>query len=511
MSGIPSVHAEKRGDCMIIEALCYAGYLLAAASFCGKYLGASDFCALHDFDESHDFDKSHKKEWLFFLLSLAGGLLVNMVNLWYPGMYILYSMLNHIIFIGLVLVLFRADREKKVLAASMLLVVRTLVVSFCESGLSCLALFLRHTITKVPEPFLHEREGILILCVSSAAAVWALCLVSKRAAPIFSSKMGKFSSKTGEFSRKIGKFSWQAGKFSGRSAKFSSRSGKWYIVLAVPLFLIVAVVDVANWGASNGIMIRSGGRMGLYYDQMFSHAEICVLTLLSMFAAGFYVFGMVRIDLEQRKSSRYHSQIAVYQMMAEQYRQTERLRHDMKNHIIALSGLYQSNEWGKMGHYLEHLESAGLEADGDLTGSKAVDALLYGKRQRAKKEAVKWECDVHIPHTSGIREFDLCIIFGNLLDNALEACERMPGERRFVKIQAKMVKKCFLLEIKNSMDRAEKRQAGFTCKDNPQEHGIGLLNVSDVVQRYNGAMKTEAEDGIFSVSILLPQKDSART
>lgn len=489
MSGIPSVHAEKRGDRMIIEALCYAGYLLAAASFCGKYLGASDFCALHDFDESHDFnkshdfDKSHKKEWLFVLLSLAGGLLVNMVNLWNPGMYILYSMLSHIIFIGLVLALFRADREKKVLAASMLLIVRTLVVSFWESGLSCLALFLRHTITKVPEPFLHEREGILILCVSSAAAVWALCLVSKRAAPIFSSKTGKFSGK----------------------------SGKWYIVLAVPLLLIVAVVDVANWGASNGIMIRSGGRMGLYYDQMFSHAEICVLTLLSMFAAGFYVFGMVRIDLEQRKSSRYHSQIAVYQMMAEQYRQTERLRHDMKNHIIALSGLYQSNEWGKMGHYLEHLESAGLEADGDLTGSKAVDALLYGKRQRAKKEAVKWECDVHIPHTSGIREFDLCIIFGNLLDNALEACERMPGERRFVKIQAKMVKKCFLLEIKNSMDRAEKRQAGFTCKDNPQEHGIGLLNVSDVVQRYNGAMKTEAEDGIFSVSILLPQKDPART
>ena len=87
----------------------------------------------------------------------------------------------------------------------------------------------------------------------------------------------------------------------------------------------------------------------------------------------------------------------------------------------------------------------------------------------------------------------------------------MSEGRRFVKIQAKMVKKCFLLEIKNSMDRAEKRQAGFTCKDNPQEHGIGLLNVSDVVQRYNGAMKTEAEDGIFSVSILLPQKDPART
>lgn len=67
--------------------------------------------------------------------------------------------------------------------------------------------------------------------------------------------------------------------------------------------MIVAMYDVASLGASNGIMVRSGGSMGLYYDQLFSFAEFLVLDLLSLAATGFYVFGMNRIYLEQEKST----------------------------------------------------------------------------------------------------------------------------------------------------------------------------------------------------------------
>lgn len=124
---------------------------------------------------------------------------------------------------------------------------------------------------------------------------------------------------------------------------------------------------------------------------------------------------------------------------------------------------------------------------------------------------------MQIPRASGISEFDLCVIFGNLLDNALEACERMSGEDRFIHMQAGMAKTYFLLEIKNStdstvsFDATEKRKAGMTQKGNTIEHGIGLQNVSDVVDQYNGSMNIEVEDGIFTVAILLPRRDPART
>ena len=209
---------------------------------------------------------------------------------------------------------------------------------------------------------------------------------------------------------------------------FCGKRGKWYLILAVPLLVIVAMYDVASLGASYGVMVRSGGNMGLYYDQLFSFAEFLVLDLLSIAATGFYVFGMNRIYLEQEKSGQYHSQIAVYKMLAEQYRQSERLRHDMKNHIIALSALSRNREWEKIDGYLRNMGDIVLDAGGDMTGNKAVDALLYQKRKRAEEENIKWECDVQMPKGCCINEFDMCVLFGNILDNALNACGRMQSD-----------------------------------------------------------------------------------
>lgn len=285
---------------------------------------------------------------------------------------------------------------------------------------------------------------------------------------------------------------------------------KWYAILALPLVMIITVFNVANWGASHGIMVRSGGSMGIYYDQIFSNAGFLVLALLSMAAAGFYVFGMNRIYFEQEKVSRYHSQVAIYKMLTEQYRQSERLRHDMKNHVIALSALFRNKEWEKMGDYLKNMEGSSLEDGGDMTGSKAVDALLYQKRKLANEKNIKWECDMQMPKECSVSEFDLCVLFGNILDNALEACGRMRcDENCFINIQAKTVKKCFLIEVKNSVNMMEKNTTGFTAKENPREHGIGLLNVGDVVHEYNGVLHTESENGIFITSVLIPLNDAA--
>ena len=442
---------------ILIAAPCYMGYLCMADKFCKKNL-----------------DASKKNELLFVILSFVGWLMSNIASRWFLVPYIFFVMVEHMLFMGLVLLLFRESWEKKILVVSVLITVMTLVSTFFTSFLSCLVLFFQHTMKMVSEPFLSEWETGVIGDASYCFVIFAVYQISGYMEPVFCGK------------RK-----------------------KWYVILALPLIMIITVFDVANWGASHGIMVRSGGSTGVYYDQIFSYAGFLVLTLLSMFVAGFYVFGMNRIYFEQEKSSQYHSQVAVYKMLAEQYRQSERLRHDMKNHVIVLSALSQNQEWEKIDDYLRNMEDIVLDTGGDMTGNKAVDALLYQKRKRAEEENIKWECDVQMPKGCCINEFDLCVLFGNILDNALEACRRMQnGECRFVNIQAKTVKKCFLLEVKNSMDRMEKYTDGFTNKGDSQEHGIGLLNVGDVVNRYNGAVHKEAEKGIFVISILMPLNDA---
>jgi len=443
---------------ILIMAPCYLGYLCMADKFCKKYLRAS-----------------RKNELLFVMLSFCGWLFINIVSRRYPVPQILYAMLCNILFMGLVLLLFQAGWEKKILAASMLMIIRRTVENIVESLFICLALFCKHTIKKIPEPFLSEWESNVIGYAGWCMVALALYGGSKHLIAVFHGK-----------------------------------PEKWYAMLAIPLLVLITVFDVATWGACNGIMVRSGGNMGLYFDQIFSHTEFVVLAVLFMSITGVYVFGMNRIYLEQEKSSRYHSQIAFYKMLAEQYSQSERLRHDMKNHIIALSALSRNKEWEKIDHYLKNMECSALDAGEDMTGNKAVDALLYQKRKRAEEEKINWDCDVQMPKGCSINEFDLCVLFGNILDNALEACGRMQCvECRFINIQAKTVKKCFLLEVKNSMDMTEKCADGFTNKGDSQEHGIGLLNVGDVVKKYNGVVNIEAEKGIFVISILMPFPDTA--
>jgi len=450
---------NRISDCVdiLIVLPFYLGYLWAADKFCKKFLGASP-----------------KREWLFLILSFCGWLLNNILCRLYAMPYIFGALSSRICFMALVLLLFQSGWEKKILAASVLMLTASLAAETCDSFLSCLVLLYLHIVKNIPKPFFTDLESGLLSGIGCCFAVWVIYRMSGQLEPVFRDK------------RK-----------------------KWYVMLAVPLLVIITVYEVAGWGASNGIMVRSGGSMGLYYDQIFSQAGFLVLMFLSMAAAWTYVFGMNRIYLEQEKSDRYHSQIAVYKMLAERHRQSERLRHDIKNHIIALTALSRNKEWEKIDKYLESMGDIALDTGGDMTGNKVVDALLYQKKKQAEEAGIRWECDVQIPRECRINEFDLCVLFGNVLDNALEACGRMRGDEcRFINIQAKTVKKCFLIEVKNSMDKAERFTGGFANKRDSQEHGIGLLNVGDVVHGYDGALNAEAENGIFLISVLIPFPDA---
>lgn len=433
---------------------CYLGYAYAAGRFCKSCL-----------------ETTRRKEVLFTVLFWSG---------WMAGAGIRHGPIPDIIFMilqcacltVLVLLLFRGEIEKKMLAASMLLAVFTLVGNFCDSALSCLLLVWLHTVKKIPEPFSGERMMGVSACISTAFVILFLYGMSGRAASVFHGK-----------------------------------SRKWYVTLTVPLLVLTLLMLLVNWGASNGILVRGAERMGLYYDQIFSHLYIIFLSALSMFAAGSCVIGMNRLYLEQQKSGQYHAQVAAYKMLEEQYEQAERLRHDMKNHLIALTGLLEEREWEKMRAYLQKMGSSGsLGTEEDVTGNKVVDALLYRKRKKAEEKQIQWECDVQISGLCGIDEFDLCVLFGNILDNAVEACERLGDDRkRFIDIQAKVIKRCFLLEVKNSTDTAEKGKQNGAGGEN--RRGIGTLNLQDMVQRYHGVLDRKKEDGVYVISVLLPFKN----
>lgn len=482
--------------------LCWLGNIWAAGRFCRKYL---------------EIPRGGERIWAALLLG-GGVLLSALYAVFLPD--ILFALGQHALLIGLTLLLFRGEIDRKMLTASILTTITTLTDNFITSLAACLLLVWKHTWYHTPVPFIETWDEKLIVFSMLIVRMLAVYWLSGR--PFF------FLYQT----RKEGESAAAQKEFSGAAVRSFGDRGygfrKGYAILAIPLVAITLVIDVANWGASHGVMVRSGGNMGLYYDQLFSYAEFVILTALSLFAVGFYLFGLDRIYLEQKKSSQYHARIAAYQMLEEQYSQLERLRHDMKNHVIALLGLLENREWEKMGEYLDDMrDGGGLGEAGEVTGNKVVDVLLYQKKQAAQNRKIKWECDVRIPRQCCINEFDLCILFGNILDNAVEACERVAcgetgdGAERFIEIQAGTVKKCFLLEARNSAGLADERRIGVGSRSDRtknsvlsakgkgacERQGIGLWNIRDMVERYGGVMSMEAQDGVFAISVLVPLTD----
>lgn len=471
----------------------YLGYSWSACRFCEKYL-----------------QTTKRKRALFFVMTACVWSLSNLVA---AHMFLPYHrLLGDVFFAGLVLLLYEAAAEKKIFAASVFLLASKTVENICGALLSCTMLFWMHNLKDVSQPVIDDTKGDLV----SYAALLSVILVIR----------------------------WMERHFEGI---FYDKINRWYLAAAMPLLVMTAVMDAAEWGASYGILFRSSGNMGIYYDQIFSHIGMCLLAVLNLAAAVFYIYGMDRGYLELRKDGQYRSKIAAYKMLAEQYSRSERLRHDMKNHVIALSILHEKKEWEKLGSYLKNMQEFGaVGRSEDITGNRAVDALLYQKRNAAESRRVRWECDVTIPKDSAMDEFDFCIIFGNILDNALAACEKLgDNDKRFIHIQAKAVKKCFLIEVKNSAE--EENIVVKKCSEKPHVknrldgHGIGLLNVSEIVQRYDGVMHISRENsadvaggefvsgdkcksaghmqperpacsrsdsgGVFVVSIMIPLKD----
>lgn len=437
----------------------WLGFVWAADKFCKKFLRISK-----------------RNETLWIAILIVGEILLTMGASCVQISYLIRALISHGIVIGAVLLLFQGEAAPKTAVAIVLETAAMLAGNLCASLFSCLALVWKHRVQNVPIPFLTEGEMCLSSGVGIAAEILFLCWISEKLRSVFLDK-----------------------------------PSKWYLILTLPLAVILGVTDMAEWGASKGILIRSGGAMNLYYDQVFGHVEMIVLAVLSLAASGCYVFGMNRIYLEQRKSSRYYAQIGAYQMLEEQYSQSEKLRHDMKNHIIALQGLLEEREWRKMKEYLEQMEGSGnLEGGQEVTGSRAVDALLYQKWKSARENQIAWECDVQITKSCGVNEFDFCVLFGNILDNALEACQKMEeSAEKFIHIQGRMVKHCFLLEVRNSYGQKSADKETGTAVRKTQKHGLGLSNISDTVRRYDGTMGVEVQENIFVISVLLPFCETA--
>ena len=201
------------------------------------------------------------------------------------------------------------------------------------------------------------------------------------------------------------------------------------------------------------------------------------------------------------------------------YGSIRRVRHEMKNHMANIKGLAGAGQYGEIEDYVRRMDETMQELEYKyVTGNAVTDVILNDKCRRAEKAGIRFEADFR--YGGEIPVFDLGIILNNLLDNAIEACEKMEPGKGFIRLALKRKKQFLLLNVENSFDGTVPVRKGgslpATTKqsilpDIVTEHGIGLENVRDIAERYFGGVNIKVKGDVFHVTVMLQQgevKDS---
>ena len=180
-------------------------------------------------------------------------------------------------------------------------------------------------------------------------------------------------------------------------------------------------------------------------------------------------------------------------------------RHDYHHHIQALLAL--SGDEGKTTEYLLKLNDDLTQVDTVLkTGNVMIDAILNSKLSLIQSKKIKVNAKAAVPSELKISEIDLCVIIGNLLDNAMEACLRQSEERqRFIRVFIGVLKNQLYISVSNSVgDDIKKSGQTYLSSKGSETHGFGLMRIDRLAAKYDGYVNRQAEEGVFATEVMLP-------
>ena len=195
-----------------------------------------------------------------------------------------------------------------------------------------------------------------------------------------------------------------------------------------------------------------------------------------------------------------------YSEVDNMYRKMRGGRHDYRNHIQTMKVLAAEGDLDALKKYLDKLDEDLNTVDVVVkTGNKMTDAILNSKISLAKSKGINVIADAKVPVELKMSDIDLCIVIGNLFDNAIEASLALPEEERLIRLYMDIKNTQLYMCLTNFTSvKKLKKQGGRYVTTKGEGHGFGLVRVDDIIERYGGYISRNSEDGAFTTEIMLP-------
>lgn len=290
--------------------------------------------------------------------------------------------------------------------------------------------------------------------------------------------------------------SYFKGKF-----KISIPKKYWYMIIGMFPASIIILFIIADIGIKTAY---ANGK-----------EEYFIIASVGMLAINIFIYYItIELSLYYEKDKTYAIISSKNEILEKYYREQEeshneirKLRHDFNNHIICISSLATNNNLQGINTYLENINSYMSNYDMHIkSGNDIVDAVLNNKILVAKKNKIDIKINAYVPKEIKISHMDLCAIFSNLLDNAIEACLKI-GKHSSGKVDIKInpIKQYLSITISNTtINNPIKKSFNFeTTKNDNKNHGFGMKIIRDIVEKYDGHINYEYKDNVFTIKILL--------
>ncbi|HEX3037611.1 MAG TPA: GHKL domain-containing protein [Oscillospiraceae bacterium] len=208
-----------------------------------------------------------------------------------------------------------------------------------------------------------------------------------------------------------------------------------------------------------------------------------------------------QLNLFQQQAS---IQYDYYNNLEKEYQQMRKMRHDVRNHLQMLEKLYQSNEKQMADQYAKNIyEMMDTLRQKKYCDNTMLNIIMNDKTRIAELNQIQFDCNIGNINVDFIAPIDLTTIFANLLDNAVEGCKKLDGNR-FIKLLAEPFHDFININISNSFSGDVVKKGDRYLSTKAAHEGIGIPNVIQKVEKYGGNLMIHTDQNVFTVNIVIP-------
>ena len=219
--------------------------------------------------------------------------------------------------------------------------------------------------------------------------------------------------------------------------------------------------------------------------------SICIfIALLSFSILKIWLPGYMVREMEQYQNKLLERQ---FEEIDNTYREMRGWRHDYKNHMQVLKIYVENRQWENARDYIVQMNEDLESIDPVIkTGNIMADAIVNSKVSLAKKKDIKLDVTAKIPKEIPMTDVEFCVVFGNIMDNAIEACEKLASkENKFIRVYIGVFKKQFYMSVSNSTDQKKRTKKYLSMKG--EGHGFGLQRIDKIIHDKNGYLNRQNE------------------